>query len=190
MDTSNKFLAAVHTLAENFAEALKDVDAAKERMHVVLKRDINFAIDIGKTEGLNPNEIASVIWSDFLITACTSDKDGNDPPLARSSCLNYKSGVKKAAAHGVPWRPSSHNDLGDIVTPGMKKQGAPAGSRANTKTVTLGTVKVDRKARTLEVKLGKATDLEAFTAAITAVQSEPARVALFLAYCKAQGWTK
>jgi hypothetical protein len=106
--------------------------------------------------------------------------------ISKPTRYQYRSGLIKALAHGVAWYPKAF-ELEAVQEPGKKAKGRP---KADTKAVTLGAVKVDRKARTLEVKLGKSTDLEAFTAAITAVQSEPARVSLFLAYCKAQGWTK
>lgn len=181
METSNKLIAALAAALETFSKGFDQIADVTNKVAADRAKAINFTIDTAKAEGLAPSEIAKVIDAEVFMPATETDV------LSRNTRYQYKSGLVKALAHGVAWSSTSHKDLEAVAEPGKVKRGAP--KQAN-KAVTLGTVKVDRKARTLEVKLGKSTDLEAFTAAVTAIQSEPARVSLFLAYCKAQGWTK
>jgi hypothetical protein len=180
MDTSNKLIDALAVALETFSQGYDLIAETQARVSADRTKAINFAVDTAKAEGLASSDIVGVIDAEVFMPAVESEV------ISKPTRYQYRSGLIKALAHGVAWYPKAF-ELEAVQEPGKKAKGRP---KANTKAVTLGAVKVDRKARTLEVKLGKSTDLEAFTAAITAVQSEPARVSLFLAYCKAQGWTK
>jgi hypothetical protein len=196
METSNK--CAIVEILESAIEAYRAIvdrqDALDIEEDICITKNINFAMDQARSLGWSAQEIADHVEAFFLRTMVElndADRaDGKRKPkgITQRSAYQYKSGVKKAYAHGVAWYPKA-SELEAVQEAGKKAKGRPKTKTAQ-KAVTLGTVKVDRKARTLEVKLGKSTDLEAFTAAVTAIQSEPARVALFLAYCRAQGWTK
>jgi hypothetical protein len=180
MDTSNKLIDALAVALETFSNGFDLLTETEAKVATERTKAINFAVDTAKAEGLASSQIVAVIDAEVFMPAVESEV------ISKPTRYQYRSGLIKALAHGVAWYPKAF-ELAAVQEPGKKAKGRP---KVNTKAVTLGTVKVDRKARTLEVKLGKSTDLDAFTKAITAVQSEPARVALFLAYCKAQGWTK
>lgn len=165
-----------------FSRGFDEIEAVKAKVAVDRAQYVNFVIDFAKAEGMPHKDIIGLI-NDMIFKPAV---DGGT--LASSTGYQYKSGLVKALAHGKAWCPKSF-ELPAIEVPGKAKRGRPK-TKAASKAVTVGEVKVDRKARTVELKLGKSTDLEAFTEAVTAVQSEPGRIALFLAYCKAQGWTK
>lgn len=180
MDTSSKLVDALAVALETFSQGYDLIAETQARVAAERTKAINFAVDTAKAEGLVSSQIVAVIDAEVFMPAVESDV------ISKPTRYQYRSGLIKALAHGVAWYPKAF-ELEAVQEPGKKAKGRP---KTKPKAVTLGTVKVDRKARTLEVKLGKSTDLEAFTAAVTAIQSEPARVALFLAYVKAQGWTK
>jgi hypothetical protein len=182
MDTSNKLVDALAVALETFSKGFDLLAETEAKVAAERTKAINFAVDTAKAEGLNPVDIIKVIDTEVFLPAVET------AVISKPTRYQYRSGLTKALAHGVAWYPRAF-ELAAVQEAGKKAKGRPKTKTAQ-KAVTLGTVKVDRKARTLEVKLGKSTDLEAFTAAVTAIQSEPARVALFLAYCKAQGWTK
>ena len=182
MDTSNKLVDALAVALETFSQGFDLIAETQARVSAERTKAINFAVDTAKAEGLASSDIVKVIDTEVFMPAVES------AVISKPTRYQYRSGLIKALAHGVAWYPKAF-ELAAVQEPGKRAKGRPK-SKANTKAVTLGSVKVDRKSRTLEVKLGKSTDLDAFTAAVTAIQSEPARVALFLAYCKAQGWTK
>jgi hypothetical protein len=182
MDTSSKLVDALAVALETFSQGFDLLAETHAKVSAERTKAINFAVDTAKAEGLNPVDIVKVIDAEVFLPAVESEV------ISKPTRYQYRSGLIKALGHGVAWYPKAF-ELAAVQEEGKKAKGRPK-TKTKTKAVTLGTVKVDRKARTLEVKLGKATDLDAFTKAITAVQSEPARVALFLAYCKAQGWTE
>jgi len=180
MDTSNKLVNALAAALETFSQGYDLIAETQARVSADRTKAINFAIDTAKAEGLASSDIVKVIDAEVFMPAVES------AVISKPTRYQYRSGLIKALVHGVAWYPKAF-ELAAVQEEGKKAKGRP---KSKSKAVTLGTVKVDRKARTLEVKLGKATDLDAFTAAVTAIQSEPARIALFLAYCKAQGWTE
>jgi len=180
MDTSSKLVDAIVVALETFSKGFDLIAETHAKVSAERTKAINFVVDTAKAEGLASSDIVKVIDGEVFIPAVESKVIGK---LTR---YQYRSGLIKSLAHGVAWYPRAF-ELEAVQESGKKAKGRP---KAKAKAVTVGTVKVDRKARAVEIKLGKSTDIDAFTKAITAVQSEPARVALFLAYCKAQGWTE
>jgi hypothetical protein len=180
MDTSSKLVDALAVALETFSQGFDLIAETHAKVSAERTKAINFAVDTAKAEGLASSDIVKVIDAEVFLPAVESEV------ISKPTRYQYRSGLIKSLAHGVAWYPRAF-ELEAVQEEGKKAKGRPKTAQ---KAVTVGTVKVDRKARTLEVKLGKSTDLDAFSKAITAVQSEPARVALFLAYCKAQGWTE
>lgn len=173
---------AIEHTALIFSRGFDEVEAAKARAEVSRVQYVNFIIDFAKAEGMSHEGIVDMVDTLILKPAVEGGT------LSKASRYQYRSGLGKALAHGVAYESKSF-ELPAIEVEGKTTRGRKK-AKPESKAVTVGTVKVDRKARKLELTLGKATDLDAFTAAVTAVQSEPGRVALFLAYVKAQGWTK
>ena len=165
-----------------FSRGFDEIEAAKARAEVSRVQYVNFVIDFAKAEGMSHEGIVDMVDTLILKPAVEGGT------LSKASRYQYRSGLGKALAHGVAYESKSF-ELPAIEVEGKTTRGRKK-AKPESKAVTLGSVKVDRKARTIEVKLGNSTDIEAFTEAVTAVQSEPGRIALFLAYCKAQGWTK
>lgn len=182
MEGSKVLIDALAHALETFSNGFDQIVETTRRVATERAVAINLVIDRAKAEGLKPEQIVKVIDTEVFLPAMESEV------ISRATRYQYRSGLGKALAHGVAWCPKSF-ELPAVEVEGKATRGRKK-AKPESKAVTLGSVKVDRKARTIEVKLGKATDIEAFTAAVTAVQSEPGRVALFLAYCKAQGWTE
>ena len=182
MEGSKVLVDALAHALETFSNGYDAIAETARKVATERAVAINLCIDRAKAEGLKLEQIVKVIDTEVFLPACESDV------ISRQTRYQYRSGLGKALAHGVAWCPKSF-ELPAIEVEGKKTRGRKK-TKPEAKAVTLGSVKVDRKARTVELKLGKSTDLEAFTEAVTAVQSEPGRIALFLAYCKAQGWTK
>lgn len=178
----SKLIAALATALETFSKGFDKLTKVKAQVAAARAVAINKAIDLAKVEGLKPAQIVTLIDSEVLKPAFDCDV------ISGPTRYQYRSGIGKALAHNVAWYPKAF-ELPAIEVKGKATRGRKK-AKPETKAVTLGTVKVDRKSRTVALKLGKATDLNAFAAAVTAVQSEPGRIALFLAYCKAQGWTE
>lgn len=181
MEGSKVLVDALAHALETFSQGFDQIVETTRRVASERAAAINLVIDRAKAEGLKLEQIVKVIDTEVFLPAVESDV------ISKPTRYQYRSGLGKALAHGVAWCPKSF-ELPAIEVEGKAKRGRKA--KPESKAVTVGTVKVDRKARTIEMKLGKATDIEAFTEAVTAVQSEPGRIALFLAYVKAQGWTK
>ena len=182
MEGSKVLIDALAHALETFSQGYDAIAETTRKVATERAVAINLCIDRAKAEGLKPEQIVSVIDTEVFMPAVESDV------ISRQTRYQYRSGLGKALAHGVAWCPKSF-ELPAIEVEGKKPRGRKK-AKPETKAVTVGTVKVDRKARKLELTLGKATDLDAFTTAVTAVQSEPGRIALFLAYVKAQGWTE
>jgi hypothetical protein len=182
MEGSKVLVDALAHALETFSQGFDILAEATRKVATERAIAINLVIDRAKAEGLEHAHIVKVIDTEVFLPACESGV------ISKPTRYQYRSGLGKALAHGVAWCPKSFElpaiEVEGKVTRGRKK------AKTETKAVTIGEVKVDRKARTVELKLGKSTDIEAFTKAVTAVQSEPGRIALFLAYCKAQGWTE
>ena len=178
MDTLHKF----ETLAN---KATDDVITKVEAVERSVNSWVNKLIDHGKAYGLSEAQIIKSIRAFFFEPVSSQAPSA----LAPASISSYCSGLKRAMHHKVQWFPGINNKPEYALPETAKKKGGRK-VKAATKAVTVGSVKVDRKARTIEVKLGTSTDIGMFTEAVTAIQSEPARVTLFLNYCKAQGWIK
>ena len=179
----SKLIAALAAALETFSKGFDKLTKVKNEIATARAVAINKAVDLAKVEGLKPAQIVALIDAEVLMPAAECGV------ISGPTRYQYRSGLGKALAHGVAWYPKAF-ELPTIQEPGKTTKGRKTKAKPETKAVTLGTVKVDRKARKLELTLGKATDLDAFTKAVTAVQSEPGRIALFLAYVKAQGWTE
>lgn len=183
MDTSFKLIDAITSAIKAFQKGNDDVAKATAKATVQREVAINYLMDTAKAEGLKDSQIVTVIKAEVFGPLVESGD------LSTKTAASYKSGIVRALFHKVAWSAGIVNKPEYALPETAKKKGGRK-VKTETKAVTVGTVKVDRKARTIEVKLGKSTDLGMFTEAVTAIQSEPARVTLFLNYCKAQGWIK
>jgi DNA-binding transcriptional regulator YdaS (Cro superfamily) len=177
----SKLIAALADCLKTFSKGFDQIQETARKVAAARAIAINKAIDLAKVEGLKPAQIVTLIDSEVLKPAFDCDV------ISGPTRYQYRSGIGKALAHNVAWYPKAF-ELPAIEEPGKKTRGRKA--KAATKAVTLGAVKIDRRGRKVEIKLATSTDLDAFTQAVTAVQSEPGRIALFLAYVKAQGWTE
>jgi hypothetical protein len=95
----------------------------------------------------------------------------------------YLSGVARAYETGARWTTQSHT---------VKPAAEPADKATSPQAVadTTVTVKADRKARTVQFQAGakSAVNPDDVQTVLTAITSDPGRMALALAYVKAQGW--
>lgn len=180
---SSKLIDAIASAIKTFQKGNDDVAKATAKATVQREVAINYLIDTAKAEGLKDSQIVTVVKTEVFGPLVESGD------LSTSTAASYRSGIVRALFHKVAWSAGIVNKPEFALPETAKKKGGRK-AKPESKAVTMGTVKVDRKARTIEVKLGKATDLGMFTDAITAIQSEPARISLFLNYCKAQGWIK
>jgi len=182
MESSKALVEALASALETFSQGFDALAEATRKVATERAVAINLVIDRAKAEGLKLDQIVKVIDTEVFMPAMESGV------ISKPTRYQYRSGLGKALGHGVAWCPKSF-ELPAIEVEGKTKRGRKK-VKPESKAVTIGEVKVDRKARTVELKVAKSTDLDAFTAAVRAVQSEPGRIALFLAYCKEKGWTK
>jgi len=180
---SSKLIDAITSAIKAFQKGNDAIAKATAKATVQREVAINYLIDTARSEGLKDSKVVMVVKTEVFGPLVESGD------LSKSTAASYKSGIVRALHHGVAWYAGIINEPKYTLPETAKAKGGRK-VKSTTKAITVGTVKVDRKARTIEVKLGKATDLGMFTDAITAIQSEPARVTLFLNYCKAQGWIK
>ena len=183
MDTSSKLIDAIASAIKTFQKGNDAIAKATAKATVQREVAINYLMDTAKAEGLKDSQIVTVIKAEVFKPLVESGD------LSKSTAASYKTGIVRALFHKVAWYAGINNDPKYALPETAKAKGGRK-VKTETKAVTIGSVKVDRKARTIEVKLGTSTDLSMFTEAVTAIQSEPARIALFLNYCKAQGWVK
>lgn len=108
---------------------------------------------------------------------------------------SYFAGIARAHAHEAPWHPRAHfspdkGGLPEVPWKGGAQGATTAGVATNARPAETGaTVKVDAGAREVKFTAGsKGTDPQSVATILTAIGSDPGRVALALAYCKAQGW--
>lgn len=180
---SSKLIDAITSAIKTFQKGNDAIAKATAKATVQREVAINYLIDTAKAEGLKDSKIVMVVKTEVFGPLVESGD------LSKSTAASYKTGIVRALFHKVAWYAGINNDPKYALPETAKKKGGRK-VKTETKAVTVGTVKVDRKARTVSLTLGKSTDLGMFTDAITAIQSEPARIALFLNYCKAQGWIK
>ena len=97
----------------------------------------------------------------------------------------YLSGVARAFEAGTPWNTQSHHTAAKAADP------AKATSPKTLDDATV-TVKANKQARTVTFAAGSkaAVNPDDVQSVITAITADPGRLALTLAYIKAQGWTK
>ena len=178
MDTLHKF----ETLAN---KATDDVITKVEAVERSVNSWVNKLIDHGKAYGLSEAQIIKSIRAFFFEPVSSQAPSA----LAPASISSYCSGLKRAMHHKVQWFPGINNKPEYALPETAKKKGGRK-VKAATKAVTLGTVKVDRKGRKVELTIAKSADLDMFQEAIQAIQSEPGNMALFLNYAKSIGWIK
>lgn len=171
---------AIEHTALVFSKGFDEIEAAKARAEVSRAEYVNIVVDFAKSEGMSHEGIVDMVNTLILKPALDSGV------ISKSTRYQYSSGLGKALGHGVAWYPRAF-ELPAIEVEGKTTRGRKK-AKPESKAVTLGTVKVDRKARTVELKVANSTDIELFAGAVQAVQSEPGRIALFLNYCKASGW--
>lgn len=121
-------------------------------------------------------------------------------PTRISTYKSYFSGVARAHAHEAPWTARSHctykadgsGGLPDVPWKGGAQGPTTGGVAKAAKTTESGaTVKVDAAKHEVHFMAGsKGTDPQAIATILTAIGSDPGRVALAVNYCKAQGWIK
>lgn len=97
----------------------------------------------------------------------------------------YLSGVARAYESGVAWNTQSHHTVAKAADP-AKATSAKALDDATVK------VAANKQARTVTFTAGSkaAVNPDDVQSVITAITADPGRLALTLAYIKAQGWTK
>jgi len=107
----------------------------------------------------------------------------------------YFSGIARAHAHEMPWNSRAHLPENKGGLPDVPWKGGAQGptvkgvAQAAKATETGATVKVDAAKHEVRFTAGsKGTDPQSVATILTAIGSDPGRVALALAYCKAQGW--
>jgi hypothetical protein len=103
----------------------------------------------------------------------------------RASWSQYLSGVARAYRTGEAWTTQSHHTPAEEVA---------ADSASSAKALDDATVKVsaDKKARTVTFSAGakSAVNADDVQSIITAITSDPGRMALALAWIKSHGWTE
>lgn len=187
METSNKTLAnAITQAVKIFATTADKITRVNEQSAVQRASAVNFAVDVARVEGLKPAQIVRVIGAEIFDVCATTGIIGE------STASAYKSGLKRAVHWGKAWHARAHfnpEDGGLEPVPTADRDNKSGRKvKPERRAVTKGTIKVDKKTRTLTVQLAKSAPLDDFTQAIKVIQSEPGRIAMLLAWVKAHDW--
>jgi hypothetical protein len=187
MEVSKTLSDAIVSTLEVFAATADAIAATAREAASQRAQQVNFTIDVARIEGLDNAEIAKVIGVEIFGACVDTDI------LSLSTANAYRSGLKRALHWGASWHPRAHlapEDGGLAPIPQDERTGrGNSGRKAKvTRAVTKGTIKVDKKTRTLTVQLAKSAPLDDFTQAIKVIQSEPGRIAMLLAWVKAHDW--
>ena len=124
-----------------------------------------------------------------LAADATSDDVWAGSPVARKTVVEYAQGVARAYVHGVRWTPTLKNDPAYALPWGRAAANNGPAPEPVAASAGATVVKCDRKAARITVATTPATVDETQQIA-AAIFTDPARVALALAYCRAQGWIK
>lgn len=173
---------AIEHTALIFSRGFDEVEAAKARAEVSRVEYVNFVIDFAKADGMSNEGILDMVDTLILKPAVEGGT------LSKASRYQYRSGLGKALAHGVAYESKSF-ELPAVEVPGKATRGRKK-AKPETKAVTEGSMKIDRRGRKVEMVLGKSTDLDMFEQAVSAILAEPGNMTLFLAYAKSHGWIK
>lgn len=180
---SSKLINAIASAIKTFQKGNDDVAKATAKATVQREVAINYLIDTARSEGLKDSQIVTVVKTEVFRPLVESGD------LTTATAASYRSGIVRALFHKVAWSAGIVNKPEFALPETAKKKGGRK-VKAATKAVTLGTVKVDRKGRKVELTIAKSADLDMFQEAIQAIQSEPGNMALFLNYAKSIGWIK
>lgn len=191
------FAATLDARRGKFAKDAKGTNKLQKAMQAEL---VEAAVAFARTPkkdgglGLSKKVVDEVGTTWFKVLALTV------APNRISTYKSYFSGIARAHAHEAPWTARSHcaytedgkGGLPDVPWKG-KAQGATTGGVAKVAKVPQGaaTVKVDAAKREVHFTAGsKGMDPQAVASILTAIGSDPGRVALAVNYCKSQGWIK
>ena len=142
---SSKLINAITSALKAFQKGNDDVAKATAKATVQREVAINYLIDTARSEGLKDSQIVTVVKTEVFRPLVESGD------LTTATAASYRSGIARALHHGVAWYAGIINKPEYALPETAKKKGGRK-VKSTTKAITVGTVKVDRKARTIEVK--------------------------------------
>ena len=176
---------ALEVLSRNVGKALVEKMNADDRSSAAIGKAFNAFLDTLRSAGLPARDVAAARAVSRAIRDDLSMLSFVEAGALGGSTLKcYASGAARAAYHGVAWHSQAHADeaLALPSLSGEKKQ--------TKKAVATAVVKISKRDRTVLATPPAGVDLGDLAAVVAAIQAEPARMALALAWVKSHGWAK
>lgn len=176
---------ALEVLSRTVGKALVQKMNADDKSSAAIGKAFNAFLDTLRSAGLPVRDVAAAravsraIRDDLSLLSFVEAG-----ALGGSTLKCYASGAARAAYHGVAWHSQAHADEGLAIPTlsGEKKQ--------TKKAVATAVVKVSKRDRTVLATPAAGVDLGDLGKVIQAIQGDPGRLALALAWVDAHGWLK
>ena len=176
---------ALEVLSRNVGKALVAKMNADDKSSAAITKAFNAFLDACRAGGMLANDVAAARAVSRAIRDDLSMLSFVEAGAIGGSTLKcYASGAARAAFHGVAWHSQAHVDEA-LALPSL------SGEKKKTKrAVATAAVKVSKRDRTVLATPSAGVDLNDLAAVVAAIQGDPGRLALALAWVNAHGWLK
>lgn len=176
---------ALETLSRNVGKALVERMNADDKSSAAITKAFNVFLDACRAADLPARDVAAAREVSRSIRTDLSFLSFVEAGAIGGSTLKcYASGAARAAFHGVAWHSQAHADE-SLALPSL------SGEKKKTKrAVATASVKVDKKAGVVTATPSASVDLGDLGKVIQAIQGDPGRLALAIAWVKSHGWAK
>lgn len=176
---------ALEVLSRNVGKALVAKMNADDKSSAAITKAFNAFLDACRAGGMLANDVAAARAVSRAIRDDLSMLSFVEAGAIGGSTLKcYASGAARAAYHGVAWHSQAHVDE-SLALPSL------SGEKKQTKKATpVAAVKVSKRDKTVTATPAAGVDLGDLGKVIQAIQGDPGRLALALAWVNAHGWLK
>lgn len=176
---------ALEVLSRNVGKALVAKMNADDKSSAAITKAFNAFLDACRAGGMLANDVAAARAVSRAIRDDLSMLSFVEAGAIGDSTLKcYASGAARVAYHGVAWHSQAHADEA-LALPTL------AGAQKATKKATpVAAVKVSKRDKTVTATPAAGVDLGDLGKVIQAIQGDPGRLALALAWVNAHGWLK
>lgn len=176
---------ALETLSRNVGKALVERMNADDKSSAAITKAFNVFLDECRAGGMPVNDVAAARAVSRAIREDLSFLSFVEAGAIGGSTLKcYASGAARAAFHGVAWHSQAHADE-RLALPSLSGE-----TKKTKRAVATASVKVDKKAGVVTATPSAGVDLGDLAAVVAAIQAEPGRLALAIAWVKSHGWAK
>lgn len=176
---------ALEVLSRDVGKALVEKMNADDRSSAAIGKAFNAFLDTLRSVGLPARDVAAAREVSRSIRTDLSFLSFVEAGAIGGSTLKcYASGAARAAYHGVAWHSQAHVDE-SLALPSLSGE-----KKQTKKAVATAAVKVSKRDRTVTATPAAGVDLGDLGKVIQAIQGDPGRLALALAWVNAHGWLK